>query len=188
MIWDGEEPLAQVDTAGKLKEYWTRADQALPEERWSRLVRVRVAGSATPDQYAHSDWEGTVVALSQANGTGLAHSGSSPRSWGEGENASMTPLSWQRNHGYWGEPQLARPMHYVRARWCVDGSGSMAPGRLSADPLGFGGKNAAGTQVVPWGRRLTARGAGQVFDAGGKRLRVCGRGPRAGALAPRDAD
>jgi RHS repeat-associated protein len=92
--------------------------------------------NANPDQYAHSDWQGTVVALSVPGGAVLAGSlATTPRAWGELDNSGRTPLCWQGNHGYWSEYKLARPMHYVRARWYLDGG----PGWLSPDPLGFGG-------------------------------------------------
>src|SRR2546425_4743094 len=113
-MWDGDEPLAQVDTSGNVIGYWCRADQPLPEGKWSRLVKAGVAGPFTQAQYLHADCLGTVVATSNASGVGVSHSGSSPRSWGDGDNPTMAPLSWQGNHGYWAENQLARPMHYVR--------------------------------------------------------------------------
>jgi RHS repeat-associated protein len=77
-----------------------------------------------------------VIGLSLPGGAVLASSlATTPRPWGEQDNSGRTPLCWEGNHGYWSEYQLARPMHYVRARWYLDGG----PGWLSPDPLGFGG-------------------------------------------------
>jgi RHS repeat-associated protein len=63
------------------------------------------------------------------------------RPWGQEPTGAPTPFSWLGSHGYWYEGQLARPMHYVRARWYVTTGyyefGS--EGWLSPDPLGFGG-------------------------------------------------
>src|SRR5437660_10308714 len=50
MIWDGEEPLAQVDAAGNLMQYWSRGGSGvealegweLQERGWGRLVKARV--------------------------------------------------------------------------------------------------------------------------------------------------
>ena len=142
MIWDGDEPLAQVDTAGNLIQYWSRAgtDGAawdgfeLQERGWARLVKARVPGSANPDQYLHADWQGTVLASSGASGVGLVQN-YPPRAWGQ-DSTTLAPFSWLGSHGYWYEGQLARTMHYVRARWY----GEVDPhGWLSPDPLGFAG-------------------------------------------------
>jgi RHS repeat-associated protein len=139
MIWDGDELLAQVDTSGTLIEFWSRAEQPLPDGKWSRLVKARLPGNANPDQYLHSDWQGTVLATSGATGAGLLQE-PPPRLWGP-DGPPLAPLSWLGNHGYWYEGQLARPMHYVRARWYPDvGTGNGGgTGWLSPDPMGFDG-------------------------------------------------
>ena len=100
MIWDGDEPLAQVDTAGNLMQYWIRAgtDVAatdgfeLQERGWARLVKARVPGSANLDQYLHADWQGTVLASSSASGVGLVQD-YPPRAWGQ-DGPSLAPFSW----------------------------------------------------------------------------------------------
>ena len=51
ILWDGDEPLAQVDNTGAVKKYWSRAESPLPGGKWSRLVKVRVPGNPFPDQY-----------------------------------------------------------------------------------------------------------------------------------------
>ena len=58
-----------------------------------------------------------------------------PRAWGQ-DSTTLAPLSWHGNHGYWYEGQLARTLHYVRARWYADAD---PHGWISADPLGFAG-------------------------------------------------
>ncbi len=142
MIWDGGEPLAQVDTSGNLMQYWSRAGTnvagwdgfELQERGWARLVKARVPGSANADRYLHADWQGTVLASASASGVGLVQN-YPPRAWGQ-DSTTLAPFSWLGNHGYWYEGQLARTLHYARARWYAEAD---PHGWISADPLGFEG-------------------------------------------------
>src|SRR6266567_3477000 len=175
MIWDGGEPLAQVDTSGNLMQYWSRAcagvaawDSAELQERgWAHLVKARVPGSANPDQYLHADWQGTVLASSSASGVGLVQN-YPPRAWGQ-DSTTLAPFSWLGSHGYWYEGQLARSMHYVRARWYAEAD---PHGWISADPLAFEGGDWNRYRYV--GNRPTAE-----VDAPGLQA-----GPAAGATDP----
>jgi RHS repeat-associated protein len=115
-----------------------------------------------------------VIGLSLPGGAVLSSSlATTPRPWGEQDNSGRTPLSWQGNHGYWSEYQLARPLHYVRARWYLDGG----PGWLSVDPLGFEGgdwnlyryvRNRPTVEVDPEGMRKR-KGGPKSGKKGGKR-------------------
>jgi len=75
-----------------------------------------------------------VLASSSASGVGLVQN-DPPRAWGQ-DGPSLAPFSWLGNHGYWYEGQLARTLHYVRARWYAEAD---PHGWISADPLGFEG-------------------------------------------------
>jgi hypothetical protein len=109
MVWDGDELLAQVDLAGNLVEYWTWASGigalgvgalgggGTPSWEALRLVKARIPGSANPDQYLHSDWQGTVLAASGSNGAALTQN-YPPRPWGA-DGPALAPLSWLGNHG-----------------------------------------------------------------------------------------
>jgi RHS repeat-associated protein len=131
------------------------------------------ASNRNPDQYVHSDWQGTVLAVTLPNGTTLVHNGNVRPSGQDG--SGLGPLSWLGSFGYWYEGQLARPLHYVRARWYVDGSPGNAPsaGWLSPDPLGFGGGDWNRYRYV--GNRPTVRvgPAGASVSAGSSESARC---------------
>src|SRR2546427_3607770 len=162
----------------------------LQERGWARQVKARVPGSANPDQYLHADWQGTVLASSGASGVGLVQN-YPPRAWGQ-DGTTLAPFSWLGSHGYWYEGQLARTLHYVRARWYAEAD---PHGWISPDPLGFeaGDWNlyryvenrptaaVDPTGEQPWWWLLVAGGA--LLAAGGRR-RPAGRRPAAPGPGP----
>ena len=82
ILWDGDEPLAQVDTLGNLQRYWSRAGAPATGSwmaHWSRLVKARLPGNPYPDQYLHADAQGTILAVSGSNGAALTHNQPPPR-------------------------------------------------------------------------------------------------------------